>query len=499
MKKYISVFLAILCSISICVHAENEQSPSVYLEAVEIASNMDGLESLSEGEDKSETNAEADESESPEEIKNISLLNLGTSVEEEWSQVAGLNESRADCNTAVINGELYVIGGISHNGYLDSIEKYNDKNDKWEYVTAIPNAPKGYAVAVYDDNIYIIGGYVNGAYLRDVQVYNVTSNTWGTINRMKRPRVQAAAVAADDRIYVFGGRDAFGLVKSYEYYDFEEEKWILVTAGYDSSLVRIAAGAVYINGYICVYGGRDVHGNEMGAGVYPLSDLGNARTVLSGNYERVFVVSGNDKAMLFAIENYDTKPTVKEIVVSGGSVDVNNVSINDLIADEEYASYVIYNGYIYRIGGYASREYSNNVYKYSVYYGDFSVGGGQTGSNQTEYGSDLILNVETGHEYLIFLNVKNMPNLNAYEFAIEYTDDSFSVNDTCAFTQYNDRIQSSIIGTDLKVTKIGTNGMSFVTSEIVPDGKTVTKTINVVKLKATSSGQRTIKYSMTKK
>lgn len=140
------------------------------------------------------------------------------------------------------------------------------------------------------------------------------------------------------------------------------------------------------------------------------------------------------------------------------------------------------------------------MHKYSVYYGEYSTGDGQITSDVTADGNTVTLNVDAGKEYMFMINVDNMTTFDGYTFTIEYPDDSFDLMDGCALTTNRNTgvSNSNISGTDIKITEVESNGMSFICTESIPSGKAVSETINAVVLCANTSGQRTIAFRMTK-
>ena len=70
---------------------------------------------------------------------------------------------------------------------------------------------------------------------------------------MNEERDQPATLCMNNKIYAFGGRNDNGFADSYEYYDFTDNLWHMVTTGFSETMIRIGAHAQYIDGYVCVY------------------------------------------------------------------------------------------------------------------------------------------------------------------------------------------------------------------------------------------------------
>ncbi len=421
--------------------------------------------------------------------------------EDFWAETGNLLEGRADCKTIIANGDLYVIGGYGTNGYIYNIDKFNENTLSWETVTTLPKEIKGFSVVSVDDNIYIIGGYINNTYLNDVNIYNTSTNLWTTGIPMTERRDSAAAVYADSKIYIFGGRNARGMVNSYEYYDMLNNTWNKVTSGYDKSLIRIGAEGKYVNGYVCLSGGYNQECENMNISLYKASDLTDMTQIAYTNKEYISIAWGVDKALIFLEDSTkDSGYSSKELTIGEDTIDMQDVYINDYPITTKYAHNVIYNGYLYRFGGYNaySKSYDTEMYKYSVLYGDFVSGDGQISSTITSGGNTITLNVEAGKKYYFMVNVNNLSTFEGHTFTIEYPEDSFVVTDACIFTDIRDTHTGTVPYSDIKITQIDNKGVSFISLEEVAGDQKVSETVNVIELSAASSGQRTITYRMTK-
>lgn len=421
-------------------------------------------------------------------------------VNDSWVSAFPLSTGKSKFDTAVINGALYIIGGHDSTGCVNSIEKYDNSTSAWNTVTTIPAGTNGFSVTQSDTKIYIIGGYSNNTYLNTVQVYDTVSNTWSTTPPMLERREEAASLYADNKIYVFGGRNANGIVNSYEYYDLTEETWSKVTTGYAESIIRVGAKAKYIDGFVCIYGGMNKNYAYMGVDVYSASNLNTSVASCATNQEHICIAWGADKGMIFSAPARSSTYTVNELVVENGSAYINIVNSISAPSNMLYVENVIYGGYLYCMGGYnsVSKTYGSDNYVYSVYYGDYALSNGDISSVVTSSGNTITLNVDTGKDYIFFFNVNNMSTFSGYTFNIDFPEDSFTLRDGCAITPDWDTNLRLIKGTDITLTRNTSNGVSFTCGEQIPSGKKISKTVNAVMLRAQSSGQRTISYSMTR-
>lgn len=508
MKRVIGIFLCINMLLCIMpIHAENLEM------SVEVVSS----EIVQTEEADLQLQIEGTDSESGED--NVNLLEMHTeseideltfSVDDNWSKTVELSARMVVAESCMVNGELYIVGGIRQTGFSYSIQKYDATNRIWSTVSDFDMKIKGYSIVVVGGKIYIVGGYTDGVYQNTVQVYNTETNEWSYLPQMLNRREGAATLYTDNKLYVFGGRNALGIVSSYEYYDFETGNWNLVTIGYDDSIIRVGAKAKYVDGYVCIYGGYDKDCIPQGMDAYYSQDMKAQKQLIAkpcdgvdcndGECEHIYyddisIAWGENKGIIFLNDSSTNEAIIKEVSRDNGELYVSDIAFTDNELKGKFSNYIIYNGYLHCIGGWniTSHSYKKEVYKYSVYYGDYSESDGTISSVVTESGNSITMNVENGREYMLFVNG---PASDDYIYTIEYPEDTFTVVDTCAMTVEENEI-GNINGTDIVVLESDNNGVSFKTIEMPPESGVLTKTVNAVILKATSPGQRTITYAMT--
>ena len=98
-----------------------------------------------------------------------------------WSTGVPLPTPICAAAAAVVDNVLYIIGGGSDTGgllsYTNSVWAYSPKTRAWSGKTAMPIARDSAAVAVANNTIYVIGGW-NGSTMSTVESYNPASDTW---------------------------------------------------------------------------------------------------------------------------------------------------------------------------------------------------------------------------------------------------------------------------------------------------------------------------------
>lgn len=127
----------------------------------------------------------------------------------QWSTRSPMPTARSRAGTVVLNGQIYVIGGMG--GYYgnqfeeDANEIYDPTSDVWATKTPLPTPRWGLVAAAVGDRIYAIGGANETGMLDIVEVYDPQSDSWKTGTPMPSPRSGSGVAVLAGRIYVLGG------------------------------------------------------------------------------------------------------------------------------------------------------------------------------------------------------------------------------------------------------------------------------------------------------
>ncbi|EYB88994.1 hypothetical protein Y032_0238g3288 [Ancylostoma ceylanicum] len=101
--------------------------------------------------------------------------------------------------------EIYVIGGRSGKGYLNSVEYYDVARKEWIEVAPMRAGRQGSAAVFFDNMLYVCGGDVDGSRSSyPVEVYDPRTNTWRDGVPMTESYSNAVAVVIEGYIYVMG-------------------------------------------------------------------------------------------------------------------------------------------------------------------------------------------------------------------------------------------------------------------------------------------------------
>ncbi|XP_066279850.1 kelch-like protein 24 [Branchiostoma lanceolatum] len=125
-----------------------------------------------------------------------------------WARLASMNVDRSCHQLAVVQGKVYAIGGRENNYGLalpvDSVEVYNRRLNKWTEGVALPQPRCGHAAAVLDGNIYVIGGIESREPTSTVYRFSPGDSHWQPQSDIPVECCNIPAAALNGNIYVAG-------------------------------------------------------------------------------------------------------------------------------------------------------------------------------------------------------------------------------------------------------------------------------------------------------
>ncbi|KAG5199898.1 hypothetical protein JEQ12_006377 [Ovis aries] len=172
-----------------------------------------------------------------------------------WIKVASLRRGRWRHKMAVVQGQLFVVGGFDGLRRLRSVERYDPFSNTWASVAPLPEAVSSAAVAPCAGRLYVIGGAgQDGVSTNKVQCFDSKEDRWSL--RSPAPFSQRCldAVSLENTIYVVGG-----LMSKIFTYDPGTDVWgeaAVLPSPVESCGVTVCDGKVHI------LGGRDDHGES---------------------------------------------------------------------------------------------------------------------------------------------------------------------------------------------------------------------------------------------
>jgi len=164
-----------------------------------------------------------------EDVAVLSTVEAYDPATDTWTTKAEMPTARGYYHAAcVVDGRIYVFGGATKYGDLSedfscvpTVEVYDPATDTWTQVSDMPWARHGHTASVVDGKVYIIGGlddevvklFLEGKIELDkvlelfstVDVYNPATDMWTTAPALPNGRKGPTAAVVEGKIYIIGG------------------------------------------------------------------------------------------------------------------------------------------------------------------------------------------------------------------------------------------------------------------------------------------------------
>lgn len=173
-----------------------------------------------------------------------------------WVKKADMPTARYAMGVAVVDGNIYVIGGWG-NAFLKTVEMYDPRSDRWETKAGISQGSLGVGVATVNGKIYAIGGWDGNNFFNTVEEYDPVADNWTKKANMPTARNWPSTAVVDGIIYAIGGCDVSTFFTSVvEAYDPIADKWSRKANLPFSGVCRNAVvnGKIYVMGWIVFVG-----------------------------------------------------------------------------------------------------------------------------------------------------------------------------------------------------------------------------------------------------
>lgn len=146
-----------------------------------------------------------------------------------WSAVGDAPFARLEMATAVLDGRLWLAGGLTpEGGVVDALSIFDPAAGGWANGPALPEAVHHAAMASDGERLYLVGGYLGstGEPTADVHLLDPATGSWTSGAPLPEPRA-AGALAFDGERLVYGGGVGPGGVRG-EIYALEGDAWVEV-------------------------------------------------------------------------------------------------------------------------------------------------------------------------------------------------------------------------------------------------------------------------------
>ncbi|MCP3916755.1 MAG: hypothetical protein GY711_14460 [bacterium] len=163
----------------------------------------------------------------------------------------------------VVGDKLYLFGGLA--GGAGRVQIYDPQVNLWSLGTDMPWNAGSCSSAVIDGKVYVCGGIVGGGTVGNLAVYDPVANGWTALPAMPTPVNHAASATDGARLFVFGGRQGgnapqpgFDTVQAFD----------PVSGTWDATLTPMPAGRGGTGKAVEYFGELYVMGGEGTSGVF---------------------------------------------------------------------------------------------------------------------------------------------------------------------------------------------------------------------------------------
>lgn len=295
-----------------------------------------------------------------------------------WTSTTSLPTERTSANTVAYNGYMYLIGGLTNSGVVNSVLYAPIKADgslgSWSTTNSFTTARCNPVSFAYNGRMYMIGGYNNSSsYYSDVQVANInadgTLGTWAATTSYTTARAGAFGGTYGGYAYLAGGTstangsgDAYG---DTQYAQINADgtlgAWRTMSATLASD--RFGGATSFYKGYTYAVGGVE---NGSGsryvqyAAIKPAGATNSFGTVANNfTTARALVCSVAYNGYLYAIGGSTTDSsgnnvtTIQYTAITSSSGNVGSWSSTTALPESRgSAGCTTFGGYLYVVGGY---------------------------------------------------------------------------------------------------------------------------------------------------
>lgn len=115
----------------------------------------------------------------------VPSLNRYSIQDDEWLPLASLQQKRYDMDAAVLDGQIYVVGGWAGR-YLASVERYDPVTNSWRFVASLNVARWGHRCCTVNGSLYVLGGHSDSKHLASIEKYDAQIDKWIEVSKNNR-------------------------------------------------------------------------------------------------------------------------------------------------------------------------------------------------------------------------------------------------------------------------------------------------------------------------
>ena len=169
----------------------------------------------------------------------------------EWRALPDAPTERLMMAWTVLDGKIWVAGGMRHGETLQTVESYDPATGVWQPQPPLPIPLHHATAATYRGEVVVIGGATENLAEASNKVFAFRDGKWVELPALQHARAAAAAAVVGDKLVVVGGQDDKQLVAPTEVFD--GQSW---TQAADMPTPREHLAAVSDGVYVYTVGGR---------------------------------------------------------------------------------------------------------------------------------------------------------------------------------------------------------------------------------------------------
>jgi serine/threonine protein kinase/N-acetylneuraminic acid mutarotase len=231
----------------------------------------------------------------------------------QWRSLPDAPTARLMMAWTVLDGQIWIAGGMSHGTTLDTVQSYDPQTGAWQTQPSLPIPLHHATAATYRGEVVVMGGAEDNLAEGSNKVFALRDGKWVELPSLQHARAAAAAAVVGDKLVVVGGQNDKQLVAQTEVFD--GESW---QDAADLPTPREHLAAVSDGVYVYTVGGRFLSADKNSAaferfdpesGTWDkLVDMPSPRGSYGAAYidGRVVAVGGEEPTRVLAtVEMYD--------------------------------------------------------------------------------------------------------------------------------------------------------------------------------------------------
>ena len=294
-----------------------------------------------------------------------------------WTATTSFPTARRNHTSVAYNGYLYVIGGYDGSQYLNDVQfapiNANGTIGAWTATTSFQMMRMGHTSIVYNGYLYVLGGYYLGSYYNNVQFAPINTNgtvgTWTYTISFATARAYHTSVVYSGYLYVLGGTNGSSYYNDVQYAPVNANGTIgawNATASF--ATVRYSFASAAYNGYLYVLGGNNASSSLNDVQFAPVNadgTIGSWNTTTTFTAARYGHTSVVYNGFIYVLGGYAGGSYRSDVqfapINSNGTLGTWNATTS-LITARQWHTSVAYNGFIYVLGGYGGAYLSDVRY-----------------------------------------------------------------------------------------------------------------------------------------